>query len=71
MKTIKWIPIILLGFTLSFSQQNLFAQKSDSFQNAEAFLKHGGRKGRQTGIMTPGSYRNNTFLFHHYYPYCI
>src|SRR5258708_19684439 len=35
----------------------------DSFQDAEAFLKNGGRKGRQTGIMTPGSYRINTFLF--------
>ncbi len=36
---------------------------SDSFQDAEAFLKNGGRKGRQTAIMTPGSYRINTFLF--------
>ena len=35
----------------------------DSFQNAEDFLKNGGRKGRQTGIITPGSYRINTFLF--------
>ncbi|MES2849640.1 MAG: SPFH domain-containing protein [Bacteroidota bacterium] len=35
----------------------------DSFQDAEAFLKNGGRKGRQTAIITPGSYRINTFLF--------
>lgn len=35
----------------------------DSFQDAEAFLTNGGRKGRQTAIMTPGSYRINTFLF--------
>ena len=35
----------------------------DSFQDAEAFLKNGGRKGRQTGIIAPGSYRINTFLF--------
>ena len=35
----------------------------DSFQDAEAFLQNGGRKGRQTAIMTPGSYRINTFLF--------
>lgn len=35
----------------------------DSFQDAEAFLRSGGRKGRQTGIITPGSYRINTFLF--------
>ncbi|HXB95744.1 MAG TPA: hypothetical protein VNU70_11310, partial [Puia sp.] len=35
----------------------------DAFQDAEAFLKNGGRKGRQTAIMSPGSYRINTFLF--------
>jgi len=35
----------------------------DSFQDAVAFLQNGGRKGRQTAIMTPGSYRINTFLF--------
>ncbi len=35
----------------------------DAFQNAEAFLRNGGQKGRQTAIMTPGSYRINTFLF--------
>lgn len=36
---------------------------SDSFQDAVAFLDNGGRKGRQTAIITPGSYRINTFLF--------
>ncbi|MBB6371316.1 SPFH domain-containing protein [Chryseobacterium shigense] len=35
----------------------------DSFQDAEAFLKNGGRKGRQTGVIAPGSYRINTLLF--------
>ncbi|SFW85664.1 SPFH domain-containing protein [Chitinophaga sancti] len=35
----------------------------DAFQNAEAFLKNGGQKGRQTAIMTPGSYRVNTYIF--------
>ena len=35
----------------------------DSFQDAEAFLENGGRKGRQTAIIAPGSYRINTFLF--------
>ncbi|BAV07985.1 Uncharacterized membrane protein YqiK, contains Band7/PHB/SPFH domain [Filimonas lacunae] len=35
----------------------------DAFQDAEAFLKNGGQKGRQTTMMTPGSYRVNTFLF--------
>ena len=35
----------------------------DTYQNAEAFLKTGGRKGRQTDIIAPGSYRINTLLF--------
>jgi uncharacterized membrane protein YqiK len=35
----------------------------DAFQDARAFLENGGRKGRQTAIITPGSYRINTFLF--------
>ncbi len=35
----------------------------DSFQDAEKFLSTGGRKGRQTAIMAPGSYRVNTYLF--------
>ena len=35
----------------------------DSFQDAVAFLRNGGRKGRQTAFITPGSYRINTFLF--------
>jgi uncharacterized membrane protein YqiK len=35
----------------------------DSFQDAEAFLDKGGRKGRQTAIIAPGSYRINTLLF--------
>ena len=35
----------------------------DTYQNAEAFLKSGGRKGRQTDIIAPGSYRINTLLF--------
>lgn len=35
----------------------------DSFQDAKSFLENGGRKGRQTAIIAPGSYRINTFLF--------
>ena len=35
----------------------------DSFQDSEAFLTNGGRKGRQTAIVPPGSYRINSFLF--------
>jgi uncharacterized membrane protein YqiK len=36
---------------------------SDSFQNAELFIRNGGQKGRQAAIITAGSYRINTFLF--------
>lgn len=35
----------------------------DNFQNTRAFLKNGGEKGRQLGILTAGSYRINTALF--------
>jgi uncharacterized membrane protein YqiK len=35
----------------------------DSFQDAEAFIRNGGRKGRQTAFITAGLYRINTFLF--------
>lgn len=35
----------------------------DMFQNAKQFLDNGGRKGRQTAVITPGSYRINTHLF--------
>src|SRR5258707_12282106 len=35
----------------------------DTYQDAAAFLKNGGRKGRQIAIIPPGLYRINTFLF--------
>lgn len=35
----------------------------DAYQNAEAFIRGGGRKGRQTAYITAGSYRINTFVF--------
>jgi uncharacterized membrane protein YqiK len=35
----------------------------DMFQDAAAFLENGGQKGRQTGYLTSGTYRINTFLF--------
>ncbi|HLP14064.1 MAG TPA: SPFH domain-containing protein [Flavobacteriales bacterium] len=35
----------------------------DMFQNADAFLRNGGRKGRQTQFLTAGTFRINTFLF--------
>lgn len=35
----------------------------DNFQDAIKFMKDGGFKGRQTQILTPGTYRINTLLF--------
>ncbi len=35
----------------------------DMFQNAEAFLRNRGQKGRQASFLTPGTYRINTLLF--------
>jgi uncharacterized membrane protein YqiK len=35
----------------------------DSYQDAHAFIRNGGRKGRQSAILTSGTYRINTFLF--------
>jgi uncharacterized membrane protein YqiK len=35
----------------------------DNFQDAEAFLNNGGQKGRQTHMLTPGTYRINTYAF--------
>ena len=37
--------------------------ETDTFQDATAFMENGGRKGRQTAIIAPGSYRINSFLF--------
>jgi len=35
----------------------------DNFQDARKFLSNGGEKGRQSGILTAGTYRINTALF--------
>lgn len=37
--------------------------ESDNFQDAVKFLSNGGSRGRQTGYITSGSYRINTWLF--------
>jgi uncharacterized membrane protein YqiK len=39
------------------------AVECDHFQDAEAFLRRGGERGRQIAIVTAGSYRINTALF--------
>ena len=35
----------------------------DSFQDSEKFFKNGGQKGPQLGVLSPGKYRFNPFLF--------
>jgi uncharacterized membrane protein YqiK len=35
----------------------------EDYQDAEAFIKNGGQKGRQAAYITNGSYKINTFLF--------
>lgn len=59
------IGLILAKDGVELETGRILARKvdCDSFQDAEAFLKNGGRKGRQTAIIAPGSYRINTLLF--------
>jgi uncharacterized membrane protein YqiK len=59
------IGLVLAKDGVELEVGRILARKieSDSFQDATSFLKNGGRKGRQTGIIAPGSYRINTFLF--------
>jgi uncharacterized membrane protein YqiK len=35
----------------------------DRYQDAEAFLRHGGERGRQIAVLTAGTYRINPALF--------
>ena len=44
---------------------NILARRveCDTYQNAELFIRNGGRKGRQSTYITAGTYRINTFLF--------
>ena len=59
------IGLVLARDGMELEVGRILARKvdCDSFQDAEAFLTNGGRKGRQTAIIAPGSYRINTFLF--------
>ncbi len=59
------IGLLLAKDGIELETGRILARKvdCDSFQDAEAFLKNGGRKGRQTAIIAPGSYRINTLLF--------
>src|SRR5689334_11918166 len=59
------IGLVLAKDGMELETGRILARKvdCDSFQDAVGFLKNGGRKGRQTAIIAPGSYRINTFLF--------
>lgn len=64
------IPSGKIGLVLSKDGKELetgrvLARKvdCDSFQDAVGFMNNGGRKGRQTAVLTAGTFRINTFLF--------
>ena len=44
---------------------NILARKveCDNFQDTDKFLSQGGQKGRQTSVLTPGTYRINSYAF--------
>lgn len=59
------IGLVLANDGVELETGRILARKvdCDTFQDAKAFMESGGRKGRQTAIIPPGSYRINTFLF--------
>ena len=59
------IGLILSNDGSELPTGNILARKvnCDNFQDTEAFLNNGGQKGRQTHILTPGTYRINTYAF--------
>lgn len=59
------IALIIAAGGESIPPQRILGKvtESDNFQDARKFLKSGGEKGRQLGILTGGSYRINTALF--------
>lgn len=59
------IGLILSNDGSELPTGNILARKvdCDNFQDAEAFLNNGGQKGRQTHVLTPGTYRINTYAF--------
>ncbi|MDF2189996.1 SPFH domain-containing protein [Paraflavitalea sp. CAU 1676] len=59
------IGLVLAKDGMELETGRILARKvdCDTFQDAPGFLLNGGRKGRQTAIIPPGSYRINTLLF--------
>ncbi|HYV91164.1 MAG TPA: SPFH domain-containing protein [Chitinophagales bacterium] len=70
MQSFTIIPTGKIGLVLAkdgaeLETGHILARKvpCDMFQDGEAFIRNGGRRGRQTDVITAGSYRINTFLF--------
>jgi len=59
------IGLVLSNDGAELPTGSILARKieSDNFQDAEKFLNNGGQKGRQTAILTAGTYRINTFAY--------
>ena len=59
------IGLVLSNDGAELPTGNILARKvpCDNFQDTEAFLNNGGQKGRQTHILTPGTYRINNYAF--------
>jgi uncharacterized membrane protein YqiK len=59
------IGLVLSNDGAELPTGNILGRKvdCDNFQDAEKFLNNGGQKGRQTSILTAGTYRINTYAF--------
>lgn len=59
------IGLVLANDGAELPTGNILGRKvnSDNFQDANSFLANGGQKGRQTSILTPGTWRINTYAF--------
>jgi uncharacterized membrane protein YqiK len=59
------IGLVLSNDGAELPTGSILARKieSDNFHDAEKFLNNGGQKGRQTAILTAGTYRINTFAY--------
>lgn len=59
------IGLVLSNDGYELPTGNILGRKveSDNFQDAKKFLQTGGQKGRQTSVLTPGTYRINNYAF--------
>lgn len=59
------IGLVLSNDGAELPTGNILGRKvpCDNFQDTEGFLNNSGQKGRQTHLLTPGTYRINTYAF--------